>query len=108
MCIIKARGAMRVEPQFAGQSLIVPQGGVVNFSGGQIESLRSDISSCSCDFPRASLKRPLPSSPREISALSRPLPPKQKKPDTAPPPPGSQEPVYTVIIPPLSFDAHSP
>ena len=108
MCILTARGAMRVEPQFAGQSLIVPQGGVVNFSGGQIESLRSDISSCSCDFPRASLKRPLLTPSREISALSHPLQPKQKKPDATIPPPVSQEPVYTVIMPPLSFDASSP
>ena len=108
MCILTARGAMRVEPQFAGQSLIVPQGGVVNFSGGQIESLRSDISSCSCDFPRASMKRTLPTPSREISALGHPLQPKQKKPDTAMPPPVSQEPVYTVIMPPLSFDASSP
>jgi hypothetical protein len=108
MCILTARGAMRVEPQFAGQSLIVPQGGVVNFSGGQIESLRSDISSCSCEFSRASVKRPLPTEPREISALSHPLQPKQKKPDAAIPPALSQEPVYTVIMPPLSFDASSP
>ncbi len=108
MCILTARGAMRVEPQFAGQSLIVPQGGVVNFSGGQIESLRSDVSSCSCDFPRASLKRTLPIPSREISALGRPLQPKQNKPDAAIPPAPSQEPVYTVIMPPLSFEASSP
>jgi hypothetical protein len=108
MCILTARGAMRVEPQFAGQSLIVPQGGVVDFSGGQIESLHSDASSCSCDFPRASIKRPLPTASRDIGALSHPLQPKQKKPDTAIPPALSQEPVYTVIMPPLSFDASSP
>jgi hypothetical protein len=42
MCILADRGAMRVEPQFAGQSLIVPQGGIANLSGGQIESLKGD------------------------------------------------------------------
>ena len=108
MCILTARGAMRVEPQFAGQSLIVPQGGVADFSGGQIESLRSDASSCSCDFPRARVERPLPSLPREITALSHPREPNPQKPDAATPPPPSQEPVYTVIMPPLSFDASSP
>jgi len=108
MCILTARGAMRVETQFAGQSLIVPQGGVVNFSGGQIESLRSDASSCSCDFPRASVERPLPPTPREITALSRPRLPNPKKPDFVAPPTLSQESVYTVIMPPLSFDASSP
>jgi hypothetical protein len=114
MCILTSRGAMRVEPQFAGQSLIVPQGGVVNLSGGQIESLHSDASSCSCEFPRASMERarpaaaPAPSPTRQISALSHPLPPTRKKPDAAVPPAVSQQPVYTVIMPPLSFDASSP
>jgi hypothetical protein len=108
MCILTARGAMRVEPQFAGQSLIVPQGGVVNFSGGQIESLRSDASSCSCDFPRARMEPPRPSPSREIGVLSHPLQPNPTKPDAPTPPALSQEPVYTVIMPPLSFDASSP
>ena len=112
MCILTARGAMRIEPQFGGQSLIVPQGGIVNLSGGQVESLHSDVSACSCDFPRANVVRPHPSpspSPaREIAALSHPLQPNPKKADTMAPPVVSQEPVYTVIMPPLSFDASSP
>jgi hypothetical protein len=108
MCILTARGAMRVEPQFAGQSLIVPQGGVVNLSDGQVESLHSDASSCSCDFPRASMERPRPATSQEISALRRPLEPNRKKLGTATPPAHPQEPVYTVIMPPLSFDASSP
>jgi len=109
MCILTARGAMRVEPQFAGQSLIVPQGGVVNFSGGQIESLRNDASSCSCDFPRPAIERPHSLPAREIGTLSHPLQPNRKKPEAVTPPPTlAQEAVYTVIMPPLSFDASSP
>ena len=108
MCIFTARGAMRVEPQFGGQSLVVPQGGVVNFSDGQLDSLRNDASSCSCDFPRASMEHPRPSPSREITVLSHPTQPNRKKPDTATPTPHSQEPAYTVIMPPLSFDATSP
>ena len=53
MCVLTARGAMRVEPQFSDQSLIVPQGGTVSLVGGQIESLQADASACACDFPRA-------------------------------------------------------
>jgi hypothetical protein len=108
MCILTSRGAMRVEPQFAGQSLIVPQGGVVSFSDGQVESLRSDVSSCSCDFPRASIERPRPNASQEISALGHPMQPKPKKPGVAAVPPVPQEAVYTVIMPPLSFNANSP
>ena len=108
MCILTARGAMRVEPQFAGQSLIVPQGGMVSLAGGQVESLRSDATSCSCDYPRTSVERPHPSPAREIGALSHPLQPEQKKPEASVPPVPSQEPIYTVLMPPLSFDAASP
>jgi hypothetical protein len=44
MCVLTARGAMRVEPQFSDQSMIIPQGGTVSLSGGQIESLQADPS----------------------------------------------------------------
>jgi hypothetical protein len=108
MCILTTRGAMRVEPQFGGQSLIVPQGGVVSFSDGQVDSLRNNASSCSCDFPRASMENPRPSPSREIYALSHPIQPNPRKPNTATPPAHSQEPIYTVIMPALSFDANSP
>jgi len=110
MCAVTTRGAMRVDPQFSDQSLIIPQGGVATLAGGQIESLSGDASTCACDFPRASLERAQPSAPaREISTLSRPLPAGRNRMDEASPArPAAEEPVYTVILPPLSFDANSP
>jgi hypothetical protein len=114
MCILTSRGAMRVEPQFGGQSVIVPQGGVANLMDGQIESLQREAASCSCDFQRASVARPHPAEashpplPREIGTLSRPLQPNRRKLDSALPPALAREPVYTVIMPALSFDASSP
>ena len=112
MCVLTARGAMRVLPQFSDQSLIVPQGGAVNLMGGQMESLRADAAACSCVYARSRVETPSsPSSPSrssEISALSRPLPPAEKKPDTGAPATPVEEPVYTVLMPPLSFDANSP
>ncbi len=113
MCILTDRGAMRVEPQFGGQSMIVPQGGIANLAGGQIESLRGDASTCSCNFQRASVdqsKVPAPApdvSSREFATLSHPVQPEPKKAETATPD-SSPEPVYTVLMPPLSFDANSP
>jgi hypothetical protein len=109
MCVLTAHGAMRVASQFSDQSLIVPQGGTATLLGGQIESLHGDVSACSCDFPRAALKQPQPSAHPEISALSHPLQPERMKPDdsslpVAPP----EEPIYTVLMPPLSFNANSP
>jgi hypothetical protein len=120
MCVLTKTGAMRVEPQFSDQSLIVPQGGTVTLSGGQIESLHGDVAACSCEFPRASLQHAQPStsasaaasSPapsREISELIRPLQPEPKKRDDPPSTaPSAEEPVYTVIMPALSFDANAP
>lgn len=119
MCVLTTRGAIRVEPQFfSDQSMIIPQGGIANLSGGQIESLQGDASSCSCDFPRAHMEAPksAPSVPAhaqpvpDISALAPPLPPQSRGAQNSQPPsaPPSGEPVYTVLMPPLSFNAASP
>ena len=115
MCVLTARGALRVEPQFAEQSMIIPQGGTVSLAGGQIESLQADASACSCDFPRARMEAPASVPPahsrsaQDVGTLAAPLPRERKRPNNAPPPSASsQEPVYTVLMPPLSFDANSP
>jgi hypothetical protein len=118
MCVITARGAMRVEPQFSDQSMIIPQGGTANMAEGQIVSLHAEASACSCEFPRARLQttKPTPSNvpagaepDREISTLARPVAPERKKPEDKPIAAAtSNEPVYTVVMPPLSFDAKSP
>ena len=51
----------------------------------------------------------IPSLPVDIGALAPPLPPERKEPENSPPPSASAgEPVYTVLMPPLSFDANSP
>jgi hypothetical protein len=103
MCVLATRGAMRIEPQFSGQSLLVPQGGAVNLGSDQGSTLSTDVSSCSCEYPR---RNELLS--REISALSRPPQPEQKNSDAATPAVPAQEPVYTAFMPPLVFDANSP
>ncbi len=115
MCVLTEQGAMRVEPQFSDQSMIVPQGGTVSLAGGQIESLQADVSACSCDFPRAHLETPESAPPAhsrpapDVGILAPPLPPERKRTKDVPPPSGSTgEPVYTVLMPPLSFDASSP
>lgn len=118
MCVLTARGAMRVEPQFSDQSVIVPQGGRVSLAGGQIQSLQIDAAACSCEFPRASLERPKtapPESPatpppsRSVGVLNHPLPPEPKSVDESPAPSVPKEgPIYTVLMPPLSFNANAP
>jgi hypothetical protein len=115
MCVLTASGAMRVETQFSDQSMIIPQGGTATLAGGQIESLQADASACSCDFPRAHMESPKSAPPShsqpvlDVGTLAPPLAPQHAKTDNAPPPSASAgEPVYTVLMPPLSFDANSP
>jgi hypothetical protein len=118
MCVVTARGAMRVETQFSDQSMIVPQGGTANLVGGQIASLQADASACSCEFPRAHMEAPqtpVPPAPShtqpplDIGALAPPLPPERKRTENTPPPSApDREPIYTVLMPPLSFDANAP
>jgi hypothetical protein len=120
MCVLTSRGAMRVEPQFTDQSMLVPQGGSVSLAGGQVSSLNADASACSCDYPRAHLDVSSTVSPvsasaargetlPEIGFLASPTVPPRRKTSSAPPPAASsKEPIYTVLMPALSFSAKSP
>jgi hypothetical protein len=118
MCVLTSRGALRVEPQFSDQSLIVPQGGTVSLLGGQVNSLKADASACSCEYTRARLETPkvvplAPSRPApavDIATLAPPLSPSQRRipESSAPAVSSAEEPIYTVLMPPLSFDANSP
>jgi hypothetical protein len=118
MCVLTSRGALRVEPQFSDQSLIVPQGGTVSLLGGQVNSLKADASACSCEYTRARLETPkvAPSAPTrpapavDIATLAPPVSPGQRRipESSAPAVSSAEEPIYTVLMPPLSFDANSP
>ena len=54
MCIRANRGALRLEQQLTGQSILVPQGGDVFLANGQIDSLRTGSGGqCSCELQLA-------------------------------------------------------
>jgi hypothetical protein len=117
MCVLTARGAMRVETQFSNESIIVPQGGTVSLAEGQVQSLHADAATCSCDYPRAKMEPPKPAAPlpnsqppsEEIGTLAAPKVPERKRVENSSAPAATTgEPVYTVLMPPLSFDASSP
>jgi hypothetical protein len=109
MCILTTHGAMRIEEQLSGRSLLVPQGGTVSLTNGLIDSQHADAASCACDFPRGNADAPRRFAPREITPLSPPREPEHEEPiANVPAPPPVEEPVYTVLMPPLSFDASSP
>jgi hypothetical protein len=110
MCIHANKGAVRVEQQLTGQSVLVPQSGDVSLTNGQIESLRAATGHCVCAM-QAVIKPMTPgvevsqiASTEEIKkrATETKSPGPQEKPAE---PAQSDEPVYQVFMPPLRYDA---
>jgi len=116
MCIRTYRGAIRVEQQLSGQSVMVPQGEDVTLVNGQIDAMGSGAGHCNCELQVAKAA-PMPRisggeqpsargstntqeettekgqvlSGEANTATSR----AEKK----------EEPIYQVDMPPLTFDA---
>jgi hypothetical protein len=107
MCLRANRGAVRLEQQLTGQSVIIPQTGDVLLPNGRFENLRSGAGHCDCELQTAKAA-PLP--PPEISQLATaeevPKNSMNAKADPAPAEkPAAEEPVYQVFMPPLIYDA---
>jgi hypothetical protein len=116
MCIRANRGAVRIEQQLTGQSVIVPQGGDVLLNNGQLDGLRTSASRCSCELQIVKAVPPAPEvsllasagDARGKSAESKKAPapsPTARKPETPEVPEVKEEPIYQVFMPPLRFDA---
>jgi hypothetical protein len=112
MCIRAIKGAVRIEQQLTGQSVLVPQSGEVSLSNGQIESLRTATGNCTCE--EEVVAKPAPP-PTEVSVLATSEEIKkaaeERKADaplaTAAAPAEKQEPIYQVFMPPLRYDANT-
>jgi hypothetical protein len=110
MCIHASKGAVRVEQQLTGQSVLVPQSGDVSLTNGQIESLRAATGHCVCAM-QAVIKAMTPGV--EVSQIASPDEIKKRAAETKSPTPQekpaepvqSDEPVYQVFMPPLRYDA---
>jgi hypothetical protein len=113
MCIRANRGALRLEQQLTGQSVLVPQAGDVVLTNGQIDSLRTNPGNhCSCELQMIDV-----APPPEVSRLAtteeihhkieKVEDPKPNVPTTqiAAPAAPREEPIYQVFVPPLIFDA---
>jgi hypothetical protein len=110
MCIRADSGAVRVEQQLTAQTIVVPQSGEVLITNGQLESLRSGVTHCSCELQLAktlaatSLQTEvsrLPTTEEMVKATAEAA----KAPATTPKPAEKEAPVYQVFMPPLSYDA---
>jgi hypothetical protein len=113
MCIRTYRGAMRLEQQLTGQNVMVPQGGDILLTSGQIESLKNGAGHCRCELEIAKaahapvVPAPVASTPAIVTSKggssaaqdAGPEPAASEKPAT------KDEPVYQVSLPPLRYDA---
>jgi len=114
MCVHAARGALRLEPQFGGDNIVVPQGTEATLRDGQLASLGATAQSCACDALEA--RRASPSMPANTAArvpLGTGVPPgaepapqstEKKAPEPAPSAPGEQ-PIWKITVPPLAYSA---
>lgn len=106
LCIRASHGAVRLEQQLTGQSLIVPQSGDVLISNGQLENPRNNAGRCTCELQPAKLISPQAPIPNEVS---RPATAdeigKGPAPESKPPANAGDEVVYKVYVPPLVYDA---
>jgi hypothetical protein len=131
MCIHTTSGAARIEQQLTGQSLLVPQGGELNLTAGQLDATFTSGGSCRCEIAVVKNNPTLPLRSAGLSALSpateihprRPAPQPiyvaEERKDSvkienrnvggrASGPPAIEQPIYKVVMPPLTFDAASP
>jgi hypothetical protein len=112
MCVRTFRGAMRLEHQLSGQSVIVPQGGDVMLTNGQIDSLRNGAGHCNCELQIAKAPAvPLPKNEVPATAVESAKGQTAESSggaagaETVEKPSKKEEPIFTVDMPPLRFDA---
>jgi hypothetical protein len=110
MCLRANRGAVRLEQQLTGQSVLIPQAGDILLLNGQLDGLRSSPGRCSCELQQA---KAAPLDDPEVSQIATAeearKPASEDKPRTAlapaEPAPAKEEPIYQVLMPPLVYDA---
>jgi hypothetical protein len=111
MCVRATSGAIRLEQQLTGQSVIVPQGGDIFLNNGQLEGLQNTAGHCACDLQIAKGDPPAPEISRVATAEEiQQRDAEAKKTPATPEKPvakAKEEPVYQVFMPPLSYDAHA-
>ncbi len=81
MCVLAARGAVQVQQQLSGETLVVPQPSEILLQGTSLGAAQATSGSCRCDFDEASAQTSVP--PAGIVAQGQPsqkLSPSQPEP----------------------------
>jgi hypothetical protein len=110
MCIHANRGALRLEQQLTGQSVLIPQAGDVQLLNGQLEGLRTSAGHCACELQSAKV-----SPPPEVSRIATAEEARKQVAELKPNPQSAaaeastdrEEPIYQVFMPPLIYDANA-
>ena len=98
LCVTALSGAMRLEQQLTGESVIVPQGGDIEIDAGELRTLRRGSRKCSCELLVSQN-----SAPKQIE-VSAPAPP---RPTAARAPEPATSATYRIDMP-LTFNAAAP
>ncbi|HKV25303.1 MAG TPA: hypothetical protein VJN93_11985 [Candidatus Acidoferrum sp.] len=118
MCLKTYRGAVRVEQQLSGQSVIVPQGEDVLLTNGQIDAMGNGAGHCECDL-QMTKAMPMPrlggesteatgAKTQDAAGEASEAEPVAGSAASKTEPTESQgEPIYQVDMPPLRFDANA-
>jgi hypothetical protein len=104
MCFRAANGAVRIEQQLSGQSILIPQNGDVSVANGQLETLQNTPGKCACEL-QIGAKNPVTSVQVSGLASSEELTATEAKPSAPTQSVPTEEPVYQVIMPPLRYNA---
>ena len=117
MCIRATRGAVRIEQQLTGQSVVIPQTGDVLLINGQLESLRTSTGLCKCELQiNDAPPDPRSEPPAEVSRLATADDVRKRSFDAKPALPAAppaeklavnEEPIYQVVVPPLVYIANA-
>ena len=105
MCLRANRSALRLEQQFTGQRVIIPQTGDVLLVNGQFENMRSGAGHCVCELqtakaaPPPEISRPATAEEVRKNSLDAKGNPRPEEKSAA-----REEPIYQVFMPPLIYD----
>lgn len=110
MCIRANRGAIRVEQQLTGQSVIVPQTGDITLTNGQLDSLQTTPGHCVCEMqinlqpmtPATEVSQPATKEEIQKRLTASKVP---AQPTSVPQTEQPEGPIYQIFMPPLHYDA---
>lgn len=125
MCLRATSGAVRVEQQLSGQSLLVPQFGQLSLSGGQLAAASPSAPGCACEMEVAkdsplrppvardsvftlnpNAAKPAVETMKTVVAPPLPAPNPNRSSDAASQaPPDLDTPIYEVLMPALIYNS---